>query len=85
MHVAGVIVQTRPEDLERVKGLIHELEGADIHGTSAEGKLVVTLLGESRSAVADSLFGLGRVDGILVSTLVYEESDSDFFAEGPVQ
>jgi len=85
MHVAGVVVKTRPEDLPAVRQSIESMAGADIHASSEEGKLVVTLIGEDRKEVANALMGLGDIDRILNSTLVYEESDSDFFAEGVIQ
>ncbi len=85
MHVAGVIVKTRPDDLEPVKQTIESLDGADVHASSEEGKLVVTLLGESRRDVAETLMGLDKIDRVLNATLVYEESDADFFAEGVIQ
>ena len=85
MHVAGVIVRARPGQAKAARHEIQSINGADVHGVSKEGKLVVTLLGDTRNEVADILMGLEGRSPILSATLVYEESDSDFFAEGAVQ
>jgi nitrate reductase NapD len=81
MHVAGVIVHARPGQAEAARQVLEKIELAEIHASSGEGKLVVTLLGETRREVADALLGLEHHKPILNATLVYEESDSDFFAE----
>lgn len=84
MHVAGVIIHAKPGQAEAARQAIQSISGADIHGSSEE-KFVVTLLSETRAEVADTLLGLENRPPILSATLVYEESDSDFFAEGAVQ
>lgn len=84
MHVAGVIIHAKPGQADAARKAIQAISGSDIHGSSEE-KLVITLLAETRTEVADALLGLESHDPILSAILVYEESDSDFFAEGAVQ
>lgn len=84
MHVAGVIVHAKPGQANAARQTIQDISCAEIHGGSAE-KLVITLLGDTRAEVADVLLGLENHGPIMSATLVYEESDTDFFAEETVQ
>jgi nitrate reductase NapD len=76
MHIAGVLLQARPEHLGAVQSRLREMNGIEIHTTSPQGQLVVTVEGEGRRAVADSLTALHTLDGVLSACLVYEESDT---------
>ncbi len=48
-HVTSLVVHAAPGTLEAVTTAIQALEGAEVHASSPEGKLVVTLEGESRA------------------------------------
>jgi nitrate reductase NapAB chaperone NapD len=39
--------------------------------------MVVTIEGEGRKAVADALFAVHAVDGVLSAALVYEQSETE--------
>ena len=41
VHISSMVVHARPEHLATVKSYIEQLPGAEIHGESDNGKLVV--------------------------------------------
>jgi nitrate reductase NapD len=77
MHIAGVVVQTRPEHLAAVAARLNDVAGAELHATHPEGRLVVTIERDDRAAVADALTRLHTLEGVLSACMVYEQSDSD--------
>ncbi|MDH5631494.1 MAG: chaperone NapD [Gammaproteobacteria bacterium] len=82
MHVAGVIVQTLPDQLPKVLANIGQVEGAEVATSSVEkGSIIVTIDGESRKQVADRIYAVDKLAGVAATCLVYEETDSNFDLE----
>jgi nitrate reductase NapD len=77
MHIAGVVVRTRPASSEAVRQRIGLLAGAEVHAVSPDGRLVVTVEGDDRSKVADMIYQLDRLEGVLSASMAYEHSDYD--------
>lgn len=77
MHVAGVLVRTKPSNTDQVSKQINALEDVEVEVSTEDGRLIVSILGENRKQVGDTLMALDKVTGVLVSTMVYEESDQD--------
>ena len=75
MHIAGVLVQTRPEHVPALSARLAGVRGLEIHHTEADGRMVVTIEGLSRRDVAEALASLQTLDGVLAASLVYETSD----------
>lgn len=77
MHIAGVVVRTRPASIEAVRQRIGLLTGAEVHAVSPDGRLVVTVEGDDRGKVADMIYQLDRLEGVLSASMAYEHSDYD--------
>ena len=77
MHIAGVVVRTRPVSLEAVQQRIEGLTGAEVHVVSPDGRLVVTVEGDDRQQVADLIYQLDRLEGVLNASMAYEQSEYD--------
>ena len=78
MHIAGVVVQTRPEHLAAVQSLLEEIARVEVHAVNPDGRFVVTIEGDHRHAVADALHRVNALQGVLSACLVYEQSESEF-------
>lgn len=77
MHIAGVVVRTRPGNIAAVQQRIGLLVGAEVHAASPDGRLVVTVEGSDRRRVADMIYQLDRLEGVLGASMAYEHSDYD--------
>jgi periplasmic nitrate reductase NapD len=75
MHIAGVLVQSRPAQLPALKARLTKVSGLEIHHTGLDGRIIVTIEGAGRHAVANALTALQTLDGVLAASLVYETSD----------
>lgn len=78
MHIAGVLVQTRPEQLAPLQTTLRAMAGLEVHAAHPDGRVVVTVEGDDRRQVADALARLHTLDGVLSACLVYEQSETDF-------
>lgn len=77
-HIAGVLVQVRPEHITQVRNRLADVAGLEVHVTSPDGRIVVTVEGEGRKCVTDALFSLNAMRDVLSASLVYEHSETDF-------
>lgn len=76
-HIAGVLVQARPEAIPQLQTRLSAVAGLEIHTVSPDGRMVVTIEGDGRKSVADTLFSLNAMQGVLSASLVYEHSETD--------
>ncbi len=74
MHIAGVIVQTKPQNIERVESAILAMEGAEIHGVD-KGRIVVTVESDDYRKTSDKVLELHQFDGVLSAVLVYQHGE----------
>lgn len=76
LHIASMVVHAAPRRLADVRGAILAIGGAEIHGASETGKLVVTLEAPSTEDMLAQIAQIQRLDGVLASALVYQHSDT---------
>ncbi|HEX9627809.1 MAG TPA: chaperone NapD [Acidiferrobacterales bacterium] len=77
MHIAGVIVRTRPQFVPEVRASAAGIGGVEVHAATDDGRLVVTVEGADRRAVADGLFALNGLPQVLSAVMVYEQSEHE--------
>ena len=76
LHVASLVVHARPERLDAVSAAIACLPGAELHGHSTSGKLVVTLEASSTAEMMAAIQIIQQTDAVLSATLVYQCVDT---------
>lgn len=74
-NICGVLVHAKSHCMEQVKNNLQSMSGVEVHEVTAEGRMVVTIEGESRRYVADTLTGFCNVEGVLSACMVYQFSD----------
>ena len=75
LHIAGIVVHALPESVERVAKSIVGLAGTEVHATSPDGKLVVTLEAPGAREIAARMDAIQRLDGVLTASLVYQHNE----------
>ena len=76
VHISSLVVHAAPKRLQRVEETIAIMPGARVHGTSPNGKLVVTLDADSADEMLSRVGEIQRTDGVLSAALVYQFSDT---------
>ncbi len=79
IHISSLVVHARPDHLQTVKNNIELLPGAEVHGESDSGKLVVVLETQNQCYITDVIEQINNLEYVLSTALVYhqiEYSDS---------
>lgn len=74
-NICGVLIHAKNNCIEQVKASLGSMTGVEVHEVTPEGRLIVTIEGESRRYVADTLTGFYNVEGVLSASMVYQFSD----------
>ena len=83
MNIVGVLVYARPQLAARVRSQLAELPGVELHGDSADGRMVVTIEEVEERALGDTILQLNNLTGVLSAAMVYHhcENDTDMIEE----
>jgi nitrate reductase NapD len=76
VHISSLVVHAAPRRLPAIAHAIGLLPGALVHGSSPEGKLVVTLETDGADAMLSLVTAIQHIDGVLSAALVYQYSDT---------
>ena len=76
LHITSLVVHSAPKRAQSVADAIVSIPGAQVHATSPNGKLVVTLEANSAYEMSAKVIGIQRTDGVLSAALVYQCIDS---------
>ncbi len=75
IHISSLVVHGRPEGLESIETAIDGLTGAEVHGASSQGKLVVTLETVSEGEMLTRIDAINRIEGVLSVALIFHQVD----------
>lgn len=75
LHVAGVLARIRCGDPDAALRRITAMPGAEVHATSADGKVVVTLEAPDAATLSRRLQRIQRIRGVLSAMLVYQYAE----------
>jgi nitrate reductase NapD len=76
VHISSLVVHAVPKRLQRVEETIAIMPGARVHGSSPNGKLVVTLDADSADEMLSRIGEIQRTDGVLSAAMDYQISDT---------
>lgn len=77
MAVTGVLVCAMPGRIEKVQSQLMVLPGIEIHATSPEGRMVVTVEGDDERTTGESVRRIYDVEGILSASIVYNHVENN--------
>ena len=73
LHITSCLVHARPDRLDRVRRDLAALEGVDVHGASAAGKIVVTVEAANEHGIVERLADMRDLPGVLSAVLVFHQ------------
>ncbi len=74
-NLCGVLVHAQNGKLEKVRQRLQAQQGVEVHATTEDGRLVLTVEDESRKEVAERIMKLHDVEGVLSASMIYQFSD----------
>ncbi len=72
LNIVSLVLRVAPSDLEPAQAAVMALPGAECHGMSADGKLVVTVESADAAKLADTLVAIHHIPQVQAATLAYE-------------
>ncbi|QSX34276.1 chaperone NapD [Shewanella avicenniae] len=74
-HITSLVVHAAAAQLQQLSHSINQLAGTEVHAATADGKLVVTIEGESQKQLLDQVEAINGMAGVLSSSLIYHQVD----------
>lgn len=75
VHIAGIVIFTRPPSANAVASSIRAIPAATVHASSADGKLIVTLETGSAGRMLDYMDALRALPCVVTVALVYQHAE----------
>ncbi|MTV15857.1 MULTISPECIES: chaperone NapD [Bradyrhizobium] len=75
-EIASILVQARPDHLDRVAAAITALPGCEIHGRDERGKFVVVVDAPNASSLGSTLNEISALPHVYSASLVFHAVDA---------
>jgi len=76
LHISSLVVHSTPKRLRQVEQAIAGIPGAQVHASSAAGKIIVTLEASTLDEMSGKVASIQHTEGVLSAALVYQCVDS---------
>jgi periplasmic nitrate reductase NapD len=77
VHISSLVVHVRPDRFAALRAEIAQLEGAEVHAGTEDGKLVVVLQTRSETETMARIAAINDMPGTITTSLIYHEIDED--------
>lgn len=77
LHTSSVVVHGKPAEIDAISRSIENLPGAEVHGRSDQGKLVVTLEAATEQDLLERIDAINHLRGVLSVALVFHHVEED--------
>ena len=74
-HIAGVVIYAQSDRCEFIVSALRMLPGAQLHASTPDGRLVVTLEGSLSSSIEEQLSAINALPGVFSSALIYQHHE----------
>lgn len=76
MNICGVLVHAEPGRPGLVAKQLDLLDGVEVHQSSDDGRIVITVEDTEQAAALDMLRAVACLDGVIATALVYHHFDN---------
>ena len=77
-NICSALVHAKQEMIDSVKQVLEQQQGVEVHATSENGRLIVTVEDEYRKNIGERIMGFYEIDGVLSASMIYQFSDDEF-------
>lgn len=75
MNITGIVVHARPGRSAGIRRALGEIPGVEVHATTPEGRMVVTVEQDGDQAARAAMDAIARTEGVLSLALVYHHDE----------
>ena len=72
MPICSLVIQAKPQHLNRISASLNEMQGVEVHVQGENGKIVVSIDHPSREYCSDAMTKMSLINGVMSSSLVFE-------------
>lgn len=76
LNISSVIVSAKPGSAELVIARLRGIKGVEVHGASAEGRIVATIETEGDQASSDTFTHISGTEDVLSASLIFHQTES---------
>jgi nitrate reductase NapD len=77
VNISSAIVHAHTADTAGVRERLMQLAGVEVHGISAQGKMIVTIESVDDDSTIDTYTRITQLEGVLAAAMVYSQSESE--------
>lgn len=74
-NICGVVIHATADKKVMIESTLSQITGVEVHASTDQGKLVVTVESEDNHYVADIIDSFKDIDGVLTSSMIYQFCD----------
>lgn len=75
-NICGVMIHAASQQKQQVEDTLKRTQGVEVHASSDQGKMVVTVESEDNFYVADTISSFKDIEGVLSASMIYQFSDN---------
>lgn len=76
MNISSAIVYVKPGHDQAVRQLLLEVEGIEVHVTTDDGKMIITIEGENDRSAVNVYEAIERMEGVLSVAMIFQQTES---------
>lgn len=85
MSISGLVLHVLPEKSQSVQTELERMEGVEIHMSTEDGRLIVTVDVADDQKASDTFTAFQNLDGVLSTSLAYSHFGEDTENENPMK
>ena len=75
INICGLLVHAHLKDAQRVQDALENYAGVEVHKTTEDGRMVVTIDKDDPAEMVDIINNIQAVDGVLSAAMVYQHHE----------
>ncbi|MEO8118767.1 MAG: chaperone NapD [Rhodoferax sp.] len=77
MNISSAIVYAKPGQEQALRAHLAQVQGVEIHASTCDGKLIVTLESENDRSAVDAYEAVERMEGVLSIAMIFQQTESN--------
>lgn len=76
LNISSAIVYAQPGHDQTLRALLSQIPGVEIHLSTEDGKMIVTIERENDRSAVDTYGAIERMDGVLSVAMIFQQTES---------
>lgn len=77
MNISSAVVYAAPGQVDLVETGLAQIIGVELHASSPEGKIIVTIESADEAASIEIYERIGQLDGVMSMAMAYQQTESE--------